>query len=134
MALEAVVGARRGGFLAGVPYLRSRPPEQWVDNDSPFDTVNIAYQRQWEAATIGVTDANRNQFNRAIATLANQRNSRRPALFIFGSWDRSSIPDDIPPPLRPNSQRRIIKATHKLALLHPMADEILEKWIDERSQ
>ena len=43
-ALEAVARARRGGFLASFPYLRSRPPEQWVDNEPPFDTVSIAHQ------------------------------------------------------------------------------------------
>jgi hypothetical protein len=129
VALDAMLGGRKGALIAIAPYLKSRPPAEWLSTTG-FFSGNLAYQESWENSVMGLRDeAARASFNRGLISLANGRSGSRAAVFFFGRPDKASIAADIPPEYRRNAEIVQLDSIHQLITseqkIYSKLDEII---------
>jgi len=130
LALESRLARRRGGLVAIVPYLRSRPPSDWVIRTGLLAT-NPDYQTHWERAVIGIDgEASRRNFNESLAALSLSRDPSRSALFVFSTTDLASRVEDVPQIYHTNSQVLSFRDPHAFILAEPGITSAINAWID----
>ena len=132
-ATEALLPDEPGGLVLLVPYLKSLPPSEWVEN-TPFRPGNAEYQARWEAATLGLADERtRALFNKEVAGVYAMRQPSRPAFLLFGASDRASKAADLPHSLTIKADTVVVKGDHGFASVWPEAWASLDAWLEKHS-
>lgn len=127
IALDGLMRGRAGGLVGTVPYLKSRPAAEWLQTEELF-AGDLDRQPIFERATIGVSDENRAAFNAGLSGLASGRDARRPAFFLFASFDRTSRPGDLPRPYCANSRIVTVNAPHRFADSEDLRGQV-DRWM-----
>jgi hypothetical protein len=113
---------RRSRLLLVAPYLRHRPPEEWIENP-----VTARYQRRFEAVTLGLTAPKEaRRFNKYMRHL--YESVRPDSLVVFGSADRISRPNDLQVIGHP-VQTAIEKTDHRFITAFQGTWEAVAAWL-----
>jgi pimeloyl-ACP methyl ester carboxylesterase len=129
IATDALLSDRAGGLVLVAPYLRSRPPEEWVAR-SPLGG-NVAYQRRFETALLGIGDeADRARLNNQISHLIANARSGRPALIVSAQDDHVSLAEDATPLVQSGADQRVIPGDHLVITAVTATWQVIDRWLD----
>jgi alpha-beta hydrolase superfamily lysophospholipase len=129
IATDILLERRAGGLVLLSPFMKSRPPAEWMV-ESAQRGGSASYQLQYEAATMGIADeAARERLNRDMAALFRMRRANRPALTVFMSYDRQSLPADAAPYFAANTRQEMLAGWHGIGLGHSGARQAFDEWV-----
>lgn len=91
----ALSRAVRGRIVFIVPLIRFRDLEEWVEETrTPWRHVTTRSQRRFESAMLDMP-AKKQQWSAYLSGLYGAERIRQDALFVFGTMDTASRPDDL---------------------------------------